>query len=113
MTSAEDPIEAKVVAFDGAEFIITRRRWLHIIDRHAELRTMLKEVVAATSEPDEVFLDPRESLHIIKRLQNAPTDFLVLIARKKASKTYLITAYLVGLKRKERRYRKFRKLPPS
>ncbi len=113
MPSAEDAVEARVAAYDGAEFIITRRRWLHILDRHTELGTMLEAVVDTAAAPDEVFLDPRGSLHLIKRVQNAPADFLVLIARKKASKTYLITAYLVGLKRKERRYQKFRKLPLS
>ncbi len=107
-----DTMEAKLRVFDGSDFIVTRRRWLHILDRHKELRRMLDAVKSTASEPDEVFVNPRGNLHLIKKLKEAETDFLVLICRKSDSETYLITAYLTGASRKERRYRKFRKLAP-
>lgn len=43
-----------------------------------------------------------------KRVRNTSAVFLVLIARREALKTYLVTASLVGVKRNERRCRKFR-----
>jgi hypothetical protein len=106
-----DDIEARTVAFDGSQFIITSKRWLHIIDRHPELRTMLEEIKDAASAPDQVFLDLRGSMHLIKRLYNAQSDFLAVIVRKRGLETHLITAYLLGSKRKIRGYRRFKKLP--
>ncbi len=73
---------------------------------------MLDAVKTTASEPDEVFVDPRGDLHLIKKLKEEETDFLVLIARRSGSETYLITAYLTGARREERRLRKFRKLAP-
>lgn len=113
MTSAGEEIETRVEAFDGTEFIITRRRWLHILDRHAELGGMLPAMRATASGPDEVFLDMRGTLHLVKALNEAAAGFLILIARKEGSKTYLVTAYLMGAKRKKRRYQTFKKLPLS
>ncbi|MBI2127018.1 MAG: hypothetical protein HYU02_06885 [Thaumarchaeota archaeon] len=111
MTDIEGDIEVRTVAFDGSQFIIKSKRWLHIMDRHPELQTMLEAIKAAASAPDEVYLDPRGSVHLIKRLYNAQSDFLAVIVRKKGSETHLITAYLLGSKRKTRGYRRFRKLP--
>lgn len=108
----DNATEARVTSFDDNESIITRRRWLHIVDRHKELGTMIEKVKNAASAPDEVFVDPRGVLHLVKSLKNAQTDFLVLIARQSGSETYLITAYLTSARRKERRYRKFRRLLP-
>jgi hypothetical protein len=111
--NTDDEIEARLTAFDGTEFIITRRRWLHIVDRHPELRGMMKSIIDTASAPDEVFLDPRGSLHLGKGLKDARTSFLVVIARRAGLKTYLITAYPTGRKRMERRSRKFKRLLPS
>lgn len=110
MTSEDEEIEARKSRFDGTEFIITRRRWLHVLDRHAELAGMIETLEQAASHPDEVFLDPRGTLHLLRRLNENADDSVVLIARRKGSKTYLVTAYLIGAKRKKRRYGKFRKL---
>ena len=113
MASENDPIEATASSFDRTHFIVTRRRWLHILDRHAELRDMMKVVLSTASVPDEVFVDERGTLHLVKRLHGMVSDFLVLIARKSDSKTYLVTTYYMNSKRKERRYRKFKKLTLS
>ncbi len=109
----DEETEPRLTAFDGSEFIITKRRWFHIIERHAELKNMMNNVREAASIPDEVFSDKRGTLHLLKRTRSGQFDFLVLIARREGPRTYLITAYPTRLKRKERRYRKFRKLPLS
>ena len=106
----ESETEATVIAFDGSEFVISRRRWLHILDRHAELGALKTAILETASSPDELFADPRGTLHLVKTLKEASSDFLIVIARKMGSKTYLVTAYFMNGRRKERRYRKFRKL---
>ena len=113
VANADEEIEARVGAFDGTEFIVSRRRWLHILDRHAELGGMIEVMKAIALGPDEVFVDPRGTLHLVKGSKEATADFLVVIARKEGSKTYLVTAYPISAKRKKRRYRKFKKLPLS
>lgn len=113
MVSENDPIEASTSSFDKTRFIVTRRRWLHILDRHVELRDMMRVVLSAASVPDEVFIDKRGALHLVKSLRGMVSDFLVVIAQKSDSKTYLVTAYYMNSKRKERRYRKFKKLTLS
>lgn len=42
VTGADEEIEARATTFDGTEFVISRRRWLHILDRHSELRGMIE-----------------------------------------------------------------------
>ncbi len=109
MAVDEEDSELTTRAHDGSRFILTKRRWLHIVDRHGELRTLLESIGFAAESPDEIFTDSRGMSHLVKRLHDAPSDFLILIARKETSTTYLVTAYLMGSKRKERRYRKFKK----
>src|SRR3989442_15276326 len=40
---------------------------------------------ATASSPDEVFVDPRGTLHLMKGLKDDMADFLVVIARKESS----------------------------
>lgn len=54
VTGADEEIEARARTFDGTEFVMSRRRWLHILDRHAELRGMIELIKAVASAPDEV-----------------------------------------------------------
>ena len=74
---------------------------------------MLEAVTRTASAPDELYADPRGTLHLIQSLSEEPADLLVVIARRTNSRTHLIPAYQIGLKRKERRYRKFKRLPLS
>ena len=110
---ADREIEDRARTFDGAEFVISKRRWAHIIDRHSELTAMKGLIMDAASRPDEAFEDPRGSIHLVKALEAGASDYLILILRKAGVKDYLVTAYLMGAKRKNRRYRKFKKLPLS
>jgi hypothetical protein len=110
---AEGEIEGRVKTFDGTDFIISKRRWAHILDRHPELAAMKGLILDAASHPNEAFQDPRGSVHLVKSLEAGESDYLVLILRKEGVKDYLVTAYLMGDKRKQRRYRKFKKLQLS
>jgi len=74
---------------------------------------MKSEILETASRPDEVYTDnPVETLHLVKGLENSVSDFLVVVARKIDSKTYLVTAYFMNAEKKRRRYRKFKKLLP-
>jgi hypothetical protein len=55
----------------------------------------------------------RTRTHLVKNLTDGPSDFLVAIVRRNGPKVRLITAYCTNVRRKERRYRKFRKLALS
>ena len=70
-------------------------------------------VMLTAASPDEAYADAEGTLHLLKRIEGGPSEFLVVVARKRESKTYLVTAHLIGLKRKRRGYRKFRKLALS
>jgi len=110
---ADGEVEDRARAFDGTDFIIARRRWTHVLDRHPELAAMKGLILDAASHPDEAFQDPRGSIHLVRSLEAGASDYLVLILRRVGVKDYLVTAYLMGVKRKKRRYRKFKKLPLS
>jgi hypothetical protein len=86
LTSEDEEIEKRGDCFNGTEFIISRRRWLHVLDRHAELAGMTETLEAAASSPDEVFLDPHGTLHMLRRLSRASDDSVVLIARRRSRK---------------------------
>jgi hypothetical protein len=106
---ASEEIEARGDAFDGSEFIVSSRRWAHILDRHPELAGTTAIVKEAASSPDEVYEDGRGTLHLLKRLEAAPSDFIVLIVRNEGGKSYLVTAYFMSSRRKTRGYRRFKK----
>lgn len=111
MDGAEAEARARANAYDGSDFIITRRRWRHVVNRHPELEGLQDAVLQVAASPDEAYVDLRGRVHLLKASREAPSDFLVVIARKEAQKTYLVTAYSMGSKRKKRGYRAFKKLP--
>lgn len=98
-------------AYDGTDFVVTRVRWGHITDRHPELKSTLDRILSVVSSPDEAYEDPRGGIHLVKRVTGLPAAYLVVIVRKSPSETYLVTAHPIGSRRKQRGYRKFRKLP--
>jgi hypothetical protein len=110
MAGGNDEIEATTLSYDGTHFVVPRSRWMHILDRHPELVDAMATLLPAASTPDEIFIDPRGALHILKALIEGQSDYLVLITRKKNSKTYLVTTFYMNSKKKERRYKKFKKL---
>ena len=96
------------IFYDDSEFIITKRRWIHVLEHHPELYDSVDIVLEAVSKPDEVYVDPRGMYHAIKRARKY-SDYMVVVCRKYEGKTYLTTAYYTSSKRKERRYRKYTK----
>jgi hypothetical protein len=109
----DEEVQATAEAYDGSDFVITKRRWRHAIDRHPEMEGLLEAFLFVAKSPDEAYVDPRGTIHLLKALKDATSDFLVVVVRKEAHKTYLVTAYPVGNRRKKRGYRVFRKLALS
>jgi len=81
------------VAFDGTEVLLTEERWKHIVLRHPELEDKLSLVVNAVASPDEVYLDAGGAFHVLKRLSNEVSDYLVVIYFKEHGEGYIRTAY--------------------
>ena len=92
--------------YDGTEFVITKKRWAHVLEHHPELSNSLNIILEAVRNPDEVYIDPRGTYHILRRARKY-SDYIVIISKKREAKTYLTTAYYTSLKRKERRYRTY------
>jgi hypothetical protein len=113
MDTADDSTQARGKAYDGSDFVITKRRWRHTIDRHPELERLIDAVLQGVESPDEAYVDRRGTIHLLKALKGGPSDFLVVVVRKEARETYLVTAYGMGSRRKKRGYRAFKKLPLS
>ena len=100
------------IFYDDSEFILTNRRWIHVLEHHQELYDSVDMILEAVSKPDEVYVDPRGMHHVIKRARKY-SDYIIVVCRKYEGKTYLTTAYYTSSKRKERRYRKYTKLKLS
>ena len=93
--------------------VVDDGRWRHVLDRHPEMKEMRDDVNEAIRAPDEAFLDAQGAVHLVRKLRGGPSDFLVVVVRRGESQVRLITAYCTNQKRKQRRYRKFKKLALS
>jgi hypothetical protein len=102
-----------VQAFDGTRVLLSEERRKHITLRHPELEDKIAKVLAAVANPDEVYVDPTGAVHVLKRLTREISDYLVVIYRKENRECYIRTAYYTSSRRKERRYRRFKRLKPS
>jgi len=108
--ASDNDTAARGEAFDGTPLICTKGRWRHIVDRHKELKGKLQDVVAAASTPDEIYLDPHGMIHAFKRTKTGPSEYLVVLLRRREQAIFIITAYYTSGKRAKRRYRRFKKL---
>jgi len=104
---------SEIAAFNGTRVVLTEERWKHILVRHSELENKINKIMEAVMRPDESYIDPTGSIHALKKVIHEASDYIVAIYRKTDEKGYIRTAYYMNLKRKERRYRRFRKLRPS
>jgi len=100
-------------AFDGIKVALTEERWKHIVMRHPELDNTMAKVMGVVSNPDEVYIDPVGMIHVLKRLFQEISDYLVVIYRKENKEGYIRTAYYTSSRRKRRRYKRFKRLRPS
>ena len=101
------------IAFNGTEVLLTEERWKHIVMRHPEFDNKIARVMDAVSNPGEVYLDPTDAIHALKRLFHEISDYLVVIYHKEDREGYIRTAYYTSSRRKERRYKGFKRLKPS
>jgi hypothetical protein len=60
-----------------AQVVVDHERWRHALDRHPELDEMLEAVDDLIKAPDEIFVDPHDTFHLVKKLTDGPSDFLV------------------------------------
>ena len=102
-----------VIAFDGTRVLLSDERWKHITLRHPELEDKIAQVLAVVANPDEVYVDPMGAVHVLKRLTHEISDYLVVIYRKEDAECYIRTAYYTSSRKKERRYKRFKRLKPS
>jgi len=102
-----------VTAFDGTKVLLSEERWKHIVLRHPELEDKKSIVLDAVANPDEVYIDATGAFHALKKLVNEVSDYLVVIYLGKDEEGYIRTAYYTSYRRKERRYKLFKKLKLS
>jgi len=100
-------------AFDGTKVALTEERWKHIVMRHPELDNKMARVIEVVSKPDELYVDSAGIIHVLKRLVQEISDYLVVIYRKENKEGYIRTAYYTSSRRKRRRYKRFKRLRPS
>jgi hypothetical protein len=103
----------KVVAYDGVNVVLSEERWRHIVLRHPEMKGKSDLILSAVSNPDEAYLDSTGAIHSLKRLISSVSDYLVVIYNRIGEEGYIRTAYYTSSRRKDRRYRQFRKLRVS
>lgn len=101
------------IAFNGTKVLLTEERWKHIVLRHPELEDKLTLVLDAVANPDEVYVDAAGAFHALKRLVGEVSDYLVVIYLKENREGYIRTAFYTSYRRKDRRYKLFKKLKPS
>ncbi|MGB9671535.1 MAG: PBECR2 nuclease fold domain-containing protein [Candidatus Bathyarchaeales archaeon] len=102
-----------ITAFNGTKVLLTDERWKHIVLRHPELENKLSLVLDTVANPDEVYLDHAGMFHALKRLSGEVSDYLVVIYGKENREGYIRTTFYTSSRRKNRRYKQFKKLKPS
>jgi len=100
-------------AFNGTRVLFTEKRWKHIVLRHPELENKLSLILDAVANPDEVYVDQTGAFHALKRLHEEVSDYLIVIYCKENGEGYIRTAFYTSCRRKNRRYKQFKKLRPS
>ncbi len=93
----------------GITVLLTEERLLHIVYRHPELRDKEHLILEAVRRPSELYEDDRGCFHSIARLE-AVSDYLVVIYCQEGGVGIIGTSYFISRRRKERRYRWFRRL---
>jgi len=102
-----------IIAFDGTKVMLTEERWKHIVFRHPELDNKSAVVLNTVANPDEVYIDVVGAFHVLRRLANEVSDYLVVISLRENREGYIRTAFYTSYRRKNRRYKLFRRLKPS
>ena len=115
MSSAK--ILAVVRSKNGALIRLTLKQWEHIVTARPELGDFMKEVLSAVEQPDEV-LEPlqrvKPQLHAVKKNERLSevglSQNLVVVYRETTlQEGFIITAFAISDRRKERMYRLWRR----
>jgi len=115
--SGEAKILAVVKSKSGALIRLPMKQWEHIVTARPELGDFMKEILNAVKQPDEV-LEPmqrvRPQLHAVKRFERLSdvglSQNLVVVYRETTSQEgFIITAFPISDRRKERMYRLWRR----
>ncbi|MEM2975814.1 MAG: hypothetical protein QW821_05295 [Candidatus Bathyarchaeia archaeon] len=102
-----------VTAFNGTKILLTEERWKHIVLRHPELENKLTLILETVANPHEVYMDVSGTFHALRRLSGELSDYLVVIYSKENKEGYIRTAFYTNYRRKDRRYKQFKRLKPS
>ena len=109
--------EAKTLAIvkskSGAHIRLTVKQWEHIVTARPELGEFMKQILDAVENPDEVLEPPpkvKPQLHAIKRIPRLSevglSRNLVVVFREISSREgFIITAFPISDRRKNRMYR--------
>jgi len=96
--------------FRGRKIILTEDRWKHVIFKHPEVGNDPAILFSCLKNPDEVYLDQRNSLHALLRQGKR---FLLVIYASGEDEGYIWTCYIINESRKKRRYGKLHRLKLS
>ncbi len=88
---------------------MTEERLLHIIYRHPELKGKENLILKAVKDPKELYEDRRGCFHSILESE-VVSDYLVVIYCEEEGIGIIRTSYFTSRRRKERRYRWFKRL---
>lgn len=110
-------ILAVVRSKNGALIRLTLKQWEHIVTARPELGDFMKEVLSAVEQPDEVLEPPQRvkpQLHAVKRFRRLSdvglSQNLVVVYRETTLlEGFIITAFAISDRRKERMYRLWRR----
>ncbi|MCD6244719.1 MAG: hypothetical protein J7J65_05760 [Candidatus Korarchaeota archaeon] len=93
----------------GTTVLLREERLLHIIYRHPELKNREHLILDAVRNPLELYKDDRGCFHSIAE-SDVISDYLVVIYCREGEVGIIRTSYFISRRRKERRYRWFRRL---
>ncbi len=88
---------------------MTEERLFHIIYRHPELKGKENLILKAVEEPKELYEDRRGCFHSIAKSE-VVSDYLVVIYCEEEGIGIIRTSYFISRRRKERRYKWFKRL---
>ena len=115
--SGEAKILGVVKSKSGTTIRLTMKQWEHIVTARPELGDFMKEILDAVEQPDEV-LEPlqrvKPQLLAVKRFERLSdaglSQNLVVVYREtNLREGFIITAFPISDRRKERMYRLWRR----
>lgn len=118
--SSQSKILLNVRSINGVRIGLTEKQWKHIIAARPLFERFQRQIMEAVEKPDEVYSPPprvKPQVHAIKRfdqlIESGLSGNLVVVYRNSSpDEGFIITAFPVSDRRKERRYATWRRLYP-